>query len=169
MVMYSLFGRRLLPSRGEYHPFLPFAAAKGLLRVFLKQFSMIFLITPSQQFKAELLYFVAKLSCYRTIFLQKKYIIIIVLCQDKYFKGEYSMARIIDGERKNMVGNKVREFRIARKMSQQRLSDKLETIAVYICRGSVSRIEDGTRTVSDIELYGLSKILGVPVGDFFEE
>jgi len=79
------------------------------------------------------------------------------------------MARIIDGERKNMVGNKVREFRIARKMSQQRLSDKLETVAVYICRGSVSRIEDGTRTVSDIELYGLSKILGVPVGDFFEE
>ena len=63
----------------------------------------------------------------------------------------------------------MREFRIARKMSQQRLSDKLETIAVYICRGSVSRIEDGTRTVSDIELYGLSKILGVPVGDFFEE
>lgn len=79
------------------------------------------------------------------------------------------MARIIDGERKNMVGNRVREFHIARKMSQQRLSDKLETIAVYICRGSVSRIEDGTRTVSDIELYGLSKILGVPVGDFFEE
>lgn len=79
------------------------------------------------------------------------------------------MARIIDGERKNMVGNKVREFRIARKMSQQRLSDKLETIAVYICRGSVSRIEDGTRTVSDIELNGLSKILGVPVGDFFDE
>ena len=79
------------------------------------------------------------------------------------------MARIIDGERKNMVGNRVREFRIARKMSQQRRSDKLETIAVYICRGSVSRIEDGTRTVSDIELYGLSKILGVPVGDFFEE
>ena len=79
------------------------------------------------------------------------------------------MARIIDGERKNMVGDRVREFRIARKMSQQRLSDKLETIAVYICRGSVSRIEDGTRTVSDIELYGLSKILGVPVGDFFEE
>ena len=79
------------------------------------------------------------------------------------------MALIIDGERKNMVGNRVREFRIARKMSQQRLSDKLETIAVYICRGSVSRIEDGTRTVSDIELYGLSKILGVPVGDFFEE
>lgn len=108
------------------------------------------------------------MSCYRTIFLPKKYIIIIVLCQDNYFKGEENMARIIDGERKNMVGNKVREFRIAKKMSQQQLSDKLETIAVYICRGSVSRIEDGTRTVSDIELYGLSKILGIPVGEFFD-
>lgn len=79
------------------------------------------------------------------------------------------MARIIEGSRKNMVGEKVREFRTAKKMSQQTLSGKLETIAVYICRGSVSRIEDGTRTVSDIELYGLSQILGVPVGDFFAE
>lgn len=109
------------------------------------------------------------MSCNRTIFSEKKYIIIIVLCQDNYFKGEENMARIIDGERKNMVGNKVREFRIAKNMSQQQLSDKLETIAVYICRGSVSRIEDGTRTVSDIELYGLSKILGIPVGEFFDD
>jgi hypothetical protein len=30
----------------EYRPFLPFVAAKGLLQIFLKRFSMIFLITP---------------------------------------------------------------------------------------------------------------------------
>ncbi len=78
------------------------------------------------------------------------------------------MARIIDGDRKNIVGENVRRLRAAKKMSQQQLSDKLETIAVYICRGSVSRIEDGTRTVSDIELYGLSEILGVTVDKLFE-
>ena len=54
-------------------------------------------------------------------------------------------------------------------MSQRELSVKLETIAVYICRGSISRIEDQTRTVSDIELYGLSKILNKPIESFFEE
>lgn len=79
------------------------------------------------------------------------------------------MARIIDGEKMNMVGKQVRKFRIEQKMSQQMLSDKLETIAVYICRGSICRIEEQTRTVSDIELWGLSQILGKPIGSFFEQ
>lgn len=79
------------------------------------------------------------------------------------------MARIIDGEKMNMVGKQVRKFRIEQKMSQQMLSDKLETIAVYICRGSICRVEEQTRTVSDIELWGLSQILGKPIGSFFEQ
>ena len=79
------------------------------------------------------------------------------------------MARIVDGEKKNMIGRKVYELRTKKKMSQQTLSDKLETEAVYICRGSVSRIEDGQRTVTDIELYGLAKVLGVPIEELFED
>ena len=58
------------------------------------------------------------------------------------------MARIIDGKASNMVGDKVRELRMAKKMSQKLLSEKLETYAVYICRGSISRIEEKRRTVS---------------------
>ena len=54
-------------------------------------------------------------------------------------------------------------------MSQQELSAKLETMAIYICRGSISRIEDQSRTVTDIELYGLSKILNIPLEKFFIE
>ena len=69
------------------------------------------------------------------------------------------MARIIDSNEKNIVGAKVREIRIAKGMSQQALSNKLETMAIYICRGSVSRIEDRQRTVTDIELYGHTKAL----------
>lgn len=79
------------------------------------------------------------------------------------------MARIIDGEKMNMIGRQVRKFRKEQKLSQQQLADKLETIAVYICRGSICRIEEQTRTVSDIELWGLSQILGKPVQSFFEE
>lgn len=79
------------------------------------------------------------------------------------------MARIIDGEKKNMIGKKVRKFRTEQKMSQQTLANKLETIAVYICRGSICRIEEQTRTVSDIELWGLSKILDKPINSFFDE
>lgn len=78
------------------------------------------------------------------------------------------MARIIDGNNMNMVGKNVRRLRIAKGMSQQALSNKLETLAVYICRGSISRIEDMQRTVTDIELYGLAEILGVSIDELFD-
>lgn len=77
------------------------------------------------------------------------------------------MARIIDGNAMNMVGDQVKRFRISKKMSQQTLSNKLEMMAIYICRGSISRIEDKQRTVTDIELYGLAKVLGVSIEDLF--
>lgn len=77
------------------------------------------------------------------------------------------MPRIIDSERCNLVGEKVRYYRKKRKYSQKTLSEKLETMAVYICRGSISRIEDGTRTVTDIELYGLASVLNVSIMDLF--
>lgn len=78
------------------------------------------------------------------------------------------MARIIDSEQKNMIGNKIRELRKERNMSQQQLSDKLETLAIYICRGSISRIEDQTRTITDIELYGLAQVLGISIEELFK-
>ena len=79
------------------------------------------------------------------------------------------MARIIDGKAQNMVGDKVRKLRIEQKMSQQTLSDRLETHAIYICRGSISRIEDKQRTVTDMELYGLAQVLGVSIEELFKE
>ena len=68
-----------------------------------------------------------------------------------------------------MVGDKVRKLRTEQKMSQQMLSDRLETLAIYICRGSISRIEDKQRTVTDIELFGLAKVLGVSIEELFKD
>lgn len=78
------------------------------------------------------------------------------------------MARIIDGSEMNLIGSNLRKLRTAKKMSQQTLSDKLEMMAIYICRGSISRIEDKQRTVTDIELYGIAKVLGVSITDLFD-
>lgn len=78
------------------------------------------------------------------------------------------MPRIIDGEKKNLVGKKVRQLRQKRNMTQQELSIKLETMAIYICRGSISRIEDQSRTVTDIELYGLAQALSVSLEELFK-
>ena len=77
------------------------------------------------------------------------------------------MARIIDFNKSNIVGKNIRALRKKNKMSQQILSTKLELIGVYICRGSVSRIEDGLRTVTDIELFALARVLGVEISALY--
>ena len=66
------------------------------------------------------------------------------------------MARIIDSEKKNMIGANVKRLRTERGWSQQTLSARLELQGVYVCRGSVSRIEDYSRTVTDIELFAIA-------------
>ena len=78
------------------------------------------------------------------------------------------MPRIIEGKEMNLIGDRLRVLRKKHLLSQQQLSERLETQAVYICRGSISRIEDKSRTVTDIELMGLAKVLGVKIQDLFE-
>ena len=79
------------------------------------------------------------------------------------------MARIIDGREMNMIGSNLRRFRTEKKLSQQDVCNRLEMMAIYICRGSISRIEDKKRTVTDIELYGLAKVLGVEISELLED
>lgn len=78
------------------------------------------------------------------------------------------MARIIDGNEMNLIGDNLRRIRTEKKMSQQALSNQLELMAIYVCRGSISRIEDKQRTVTDIELFGFAKVLGVPITDLLD-
>lgn len=77
------------------------------------------------------------------------------------------MARIIDSENTNIVGKNIRTIRRKRRMTQQALSNRLELLGVYVCRGSVSRIEYGVRTVTDIELLAISKVLEVSINELF--
>ena len=77
------------------------------------------------------------------------------------------MARIIDSENTNIVGKNIRTIRRKKRMTQQALSGKLELLGVYVCRGSVSRIEYGVRTVTDIELLAIAKVLGVSINDLY--
>ncbi|GFI17364.1 hypothetical protein IMSAG249_00373 [Lachnospiraceae bacterium] len=79
------------------------------------------------------------------------------------------MARIVDYDVQNIVGDKIKKYRLEQKMSQKELSERLETYAVYICRGSISRIESHERTVTDFELRAMAKILRVSVEDLFDE
>ena len=66
---------------------------------------------------------------------------------------------------KNIISHKLSAFRTKEHMSQQELSDEMAAIGISVCRGSISRIEDGLRAVSDIELVGFAKVLNVSVMD----
>lgn len=78
------------------------------------------------------------------------------------------MARIIDYEISNIVGDNIKKIRLERKLTQKDLSEKLETFAIYICRGSISRLEKHERTVTDFELKALAQVLGVSIDELFE-
>ena len=79
----------------------------------------------------------------------------------------YIMKRIIDSEQLNIIGKRIKEARTKAGLSQKQLSDKLELMAVYTCRGSISRIENGRRAVTDIEIDAISKILSVSLDYLF--
>lgn len=77
------------------------------------------------------------------------------------------MKRIIENNNANIIGERVRAARIAAGLSQQQLADKLELLAVYVCRGSISRIENGERMITDIEIDAISKVLKVSLDYLF--
>ncbi len=77
------------------------------------------------------------------------------------------MKRLSEYDKSNMIGERVREARIKAGLSQQQLSNKLELMAIYVCRGSVSRIENGERAITDIEIDAISKVLNVSLNYLF--
>ncbi len=62
---------------------------------------------------------------------------------------------------KNIVGRRLREVRLKRKLSQDQLSAKLARQDVQIDRAGISKIETGLRCVYDFEVKAVAKLLGV--------
>ncbi len=63
--------------------------------------------------------------------------------------------------KKNVSGDRIREARLKRRLTQEDLAAKLQIEGVIMERDSISRVEIGTRFVTDYELMVLSKVLGV--------
>lgn len=63
--------------------------------------------------------------------------------------------------RKNLCGNRVKEAHARLNITQTDLAARLQVAGITMERDSVSRIEIGTRFVTDYELAVLAKILGV--------
>ena len=65
--------------------------------------------------------------------------------------------------KKNISGDRIREARLKRRLSQSDLAAQMQVEGIMIERDSVSRIEIGTRFIPDYELPFFSKVLGVSV------
>lgn len=65
--------------------------------------------------------------------------------------------------KKNVSGDRIREARLKRRLTQEDFAAKLQIAGVTIERDSIIRIEIGTRFVADYELMIISEVLGVTV------
>lgn len=79
------------------------------------------------------------------------------------------MKRILDGQKQYMVGPRIKQLRLEKGMTQKTLAERLEILAVYVCRGSISRIEEQKRTITDIELIGIAEVLQVDISELFKK
>ena len=72
------------------------------------------------------------------------------------------MMKIYDFKgKKNLCGDRLRQARALRKMTQSDLAAKLQIEDVLVERNSISKIESGERFVADYELAAFAKILNV--------
>ena len=65
----------------------------------------------------------------------------------------------------NVIGRLLKEYRIKRDLSYEKLSAKLELMGISIHKQSLYDIENNKRTVKDYELFGIAYILGIDVND----
>lgn len=69
----------------------------------------------------------------------------------------------------NIVGKKLGIIRRRKGINQQSLSIALLEKGIRLSTSSISKIENRTRKVSDIELLAISQILGVSVDDLLND
>jgi transcriptional regulator with XRE-family HTH domain len=65
--------------------------------------------------------------------------------------------------KKNISGERIREARLKRRLTQVDFAAQLQVAGIMIERDSISRIEIGTRFVADFELMAMAKVLNVSV------
>jgi len=69
----------------------------------------------------------------------------------------------------NIVGKKIRYYRIKNKLSYQKLSDKLMFLGIDIHKQAIYKIEKGERTVVDYELCGFAECFKISVNELVSD
>ena len=69
----------------------------------------------------------------------------------------------------NVIGRILKEYRIKKDLSYEKLSAKLELMGISIHKQSLYDIENNKRTVKDYELFGIAYVLGIDVNDLLAD
>lgn len=69
------------------------------------------------------------------------------------------------GTHANLCGARIREMRVAKGWTQDVLMAKLQLEGWDVCHQAISRMENGKRTITDIELVAFAKVLGTTPND----
>ena len=65
----------------------------------------------------------------------------------------------------NICGKNIANFRMALKISQRELADRMQLVGIDIDKNAIQRIECGKRFVTDIEIAAFSKVFHVSYED----
>ncbi len=71
-------------------------------------------------------------------------------------------------EKRNVSGERIRQIRTKKKLTQAALAAKAQTEGVILEQDAISRIEHGMRFVQDFELRALAAVLGVSADRLLE-
>ena len=73
----------------------------------------------------------------------------------------------MERERHNSVGAIIRRLRTERELTQEVLSARCGVAGYEIPRGTLAKIEAQIRCVTDVELFVIARVLGVPIEALF--
>lgn len=71
--------------------------------------------------------------------------------------------------KKNLCGEKLRQLRREKSMTQEELCHQMQLRGVVLDRFAIAKIEAGTRFVADYELFVLAQIMEVSMENLFEK
>ena len=72
-----------------------------------------------------------------------------------------------DDGRNNVCGKNIAKYRLEMKISQKKLSDRLQLSGLNVDKNAVQRMESGQRFITDIELLHLSAVLNKTLEQLF--
>ena len=88
-------------------------------------------------------------------------------CQNKENFLKFMFINKTKDGKNNICGENIALFRKELKLSQKKLSDRLQLIGLDVDKNAIQRMESGQRFITDIELIYLSKALGKDISELF--